>query len=98
MTRMRMMKILDLEHMRLRESIPPSVSGAPWRFPVEIHAFKLDEETAIVTMPDEVFVELGLDLKDRSPFTNTMVIELANLDIRYVPTSRAFTEGGLRGS
>ncbi len=93
MTRMRMMKILDLGQMRLRESIPPSVSGDPWMFPVEIHAFKLDEETAIVTIPGEVFVELGLDLKARSPFTNTMVIELANLDIRYVPTSRAFTEG-----
>ncbi len=86
-------KILELEEMRQRDAISPSVSGDPWRLPVEIHAFRLDAQTAIITIPGEVFVELGLDLKKRSPFANTMVIELANLDIRYVPTERAFAEG-----
>lgn len=90
---MRRRKILSLEQMRRREAIPPSASGEPWLLPVEIQVFQLNVQTAIVTLPGEVFAELGLNLKKRSPFANTMVIELANADIRYVPTRRAFAEG-----
>lgn len=86
-------KILSLEQLRKREAIPPSVSGEPWLLPLEIHVFQLNDQTAIVTLPGEVFAELGMDLKKRSPFANTIVIELANADIRYVPTLRAFAEG-----
>ncbi len=64
-----------------------------WLLPLEIHVFHLNDQTAIVTLPGEVFAELGMDLKKRSPFANTIVIELANADIRYVPTLRAFAEG-----
>ena len=42
----------------------------------------------------EVFVEIGLAIKQKSPFKNTFVIELCNDDIAYVPTRKAFTEGG----
>jgi hypothetical protein len=86
-------KIFSLDQLRKREAIPPSVSGEPWLLPLEIHVFQLSDQTAIVTLPGEVFAELGMDLKKRSPFANTMVIELANADIRYVPTLRAFAEG-----
>lgn len=82
-----------LEQLRLREAIPPSVFGDPWRLPVEIHVFKLDKQTAIVTMPGELFTEFGIELKKISPFENTMLIELANADIAYVPTIQAFNEG-----
>lgn len=90
---MRRRKILSLEQMRRREAIPPSVSGEPWLLPVEIQVFQLNAQTAIVTLPGEVFAELGLELKKRSPFANTIAIELTNADIRYVPTRRAFAEG-----
>ncbi|MEF8811152.1 MAG: hypothetical protein V5A47_09540 [Bacteroidales bacterium] len=86
-------KILDLKQRRGREAVTPVVSGEPWRLPVEIHVFRLGAETAIVTLPGEVSVELGLKLKEQSPFANTMVIELANIDINYVPTKRQFREG-----
>lgn len=82
-----------LELLRKNEAVPPSVSGDPWRLPVEIHAFRLDSRTAVVTMPCELFVEFGIDLKKRSPFFNTMLIELANADIAYLPTEQAFKEG-----
>ncbi len=86
-------KILSLEQMRRREAIAPSATGEPWLLPVEIHVFQLNRETALVTLPGEVFVSLGLELKKKSPFANTMVIELANADIRYVPTLDAFAQG-----
>ena len=93
LTERRRMKILDLNRIRQTAAIPPSAPGEPWRLPVEIHIFRIDSETAIVTLPGEVFVELGLAIKQGSPFANTMVIELANLDIAYIPTLEAFSEG-----
>jgi hypothetical protein len=48
---------------------------------------------AIVTLPGEVFVELGLAIKSRSPFETTMVVELANDVPNYIPTLKAFGEG-----
>ena len=50
-------------------------------------------DLAIVSAPGEFFVELGLAIKRRSPFAQTMVIELANDSIGYIPTMRAFEEG-----
>ncbi|MDD2474569.1 MAG: neutral/alkaline non-lysosomal ceramidase N-terminal domain-containing protein [Dysgonamonadaceae bacterium] len=82
-----------LEKLRMYEAVAPAVSGDVWYLPVEIHVFKLDQETAIVTMPSELFVEFGIDIKKRSPFANTMLIELANADIAYLPTIQGFKEG-----
>ena len=63
------------------------------KLPQEIQAIRLDRDTAIVTLPHEVFVELGLAIKSASPFRATIVISLANdLDF-YIPTRRAFEEG-----
>lgn len=89
----RRLKIVSLDTIRQREAIPPSVSGRPWLFPAELHVFRLDERTAIVTMPGEIFVELGLQIKEKSPFENTLIIELANSNMYYVPTIQAFNEG-----
>ena len=62
--------------------------------PCEVHVFRLTNDTAIVTLPGEVFVELGLAIKKASPFDNTLVIELANTEQAvYVPTRKAFIEG-----
>ena len=63
------------------------------KIPIEIHAFRLSKECAIVTLPGEVFVELGLAIKNASPFETTIVIELANDAPGYLPTRKAFAEG-----
>jgi hypothetical protein len=63
------------------------------RLPQEVQAIRLDRDTALVTVPHEVFVELGMAIKSASPFRTTIVISLANdLDF-YIPTRRAFEEG-----
>jgi hypothetical protein len=59
---------------------------------VEIQAFRIGD-AALVALPGEVFVELGLLIKEYSPFKSTMVVELANDSIHYVPTVKAFSEG-----
>lgn len=58
-----------------------------------VQVFQLGTDTAVVALPGEVFVELGLAIKDQSPFPHTLVVELANDAIAYVPTRRAFKEG-----
>ncbi|HUY92214.1 MAG TPA: neutral/alkaline non-lysosomal ceramidase N-terminal domain-containing protein [Pirellulales bacterium] len=61
--------------------------------PLEVQVFRLDGQTALVGLPGEVFVELGLAIKQASPFPTTMVIELSNDNPHYVPTQKAFAEG-----
>jgi hypothetical protein len=63
------------------------------QLPQEIQAIRFDADTALVTLPHEVFVELGMAIKSASPFRRTMIVSLANdLDF-YIPTRRAFEEG-----
>jgi len=65
----------------------------PQGYPAEIWALRLGEG-ALVTMPGEVLVEIGLQIKQRSPFVATMPISLANGSIGYLPTDHACYEGG----
>lgn len=53
----------------------------------------LGEDLAWVALPGEIFVELGLAIKKDSPFKHTIIAELANGSIGYVPTRRAYSEG-----
>ena len=49
---------------------------------------------AVLTgIPGELFVELGMKLKQNSVFEHTFVISLANDYIGYIPTAKAFEEG-----
>jgi len=61
--------------------------------PLEVQAFRLSDEVAVVGLPGEVFVEIGLAIKKASPFPITLVIELCQDDVAYVPTRKAFAEG-----
>jgi hypothetical protein len=61
--------------------------------PLEVQAFRLSQDVAVVTLPAEVFVELGLAIKAASPFKTTLVIELTNDSLGYIPTKKAFAEG-----
>ena len=61
---------------------------------MEVQVFRISDDLAIVGLPGEVFVELGLAIKKGSPFKTTLVIELTNSHIAYVPTREAFSQGG----
>lgn len=61
--------------------------------PMEVQVFRLSGDAAVVGLPGEVFVDLGLAIKQASPFTTTIVIELCNDAPAYVPTRKAFAEG-----
>ncbi len=51
-------------------------------------------DVAIVGVPAEFFTKLGMDIKRRSPFANTVVVELTNDWIGYLPDREAHRLGG----
>jgi neutral ceramidase len=59
-----------------------------------IQAVKISGDTVLLGMPAELFVDIGLSIKKMSPFKNTFVIGYANGYMGYVPTQKAFEEGG----
>jgi sugar phosphate isomerase/epimerase len=61
--------------------------------PLEVQVFRLGSDVAVVGLPGEVFVELGLAIKRASPFLVTLVIELCQDAPGYIPTEKAFVEG-----
>ena len=61
--------------------------------PLEVQVFRFDADTALVCLPCEIFVELGLAIKQGSPFKKTIVMSICNDRPSYVPTRKAFTEG-----
>ncbi|MFB3882976.1 MAG: hypothetical protein ACE149_17050 [Armatimonadota bacterium] len=50
-------------------------------------------DVGLVGLPGEIFVEIGLAIKQQSPFKKTLVGELANDVFGYIPTAKAFEEG-----
>ncbi|MFH1922542.1 MAG: neutral/alkaline non-lysosomal ceramidase N-terminal domain-containing protein [Planctomycetota bacterium] len=61
--------------------------------PVTVQVFRIADEAAVVALPGEPFVDLGLAIKKASPFATTIVIELAHDAPAYFPTRKAFAEG-----
>lgn len=59
----------------------------------EVQVITLGNQLAFVGLPGEVFVELGLAIKRASPYPLTIVAELANDDIGYVPNREAYPQG-----
>lgn len=76
----------DYHQFDLRERYGP-------RKPLEVQVVRLDRNTALVSLPHEIFVETGISIKAASPFRNTLVMSLANDIDFYIPTRRAFEEG-----
>jgi hypothetical protein len=85
---------------------PPKFLDAVWAFKVldvaaregkphevEVQAVALGNEVAWVSLPGEIFVELGLSIKLDSPFKTTVIAELANGAIGYIPSRRAYAQG-----
>jgi hypothetical protein len=68
------------------------LADAPEEIRTWVQALRIGD-LALVSAPGELFVELGLAIKQQSPFGQTMVLELANDSVGYLPTRRAYEEG-----
>jgi hypothetical protein len=71
-----------------------SLAGVGETLPVDVTVMTIGRDVAIVCLPGEVFVELGLAIKQASPYKTTLVIELSNaVETIYIPTRAAYAGG-----
>lgn len=74
-----------------RESV--LIDKYPDKVPLIIQAFRIGD-LAISAIPCEVFVEIGLEIKEKSPFASNFTISLANGYNGYLPTPKQHSWGG----
>ncbi|WP_372639115.1 neutral/alkaline non-lysosomal ceramidase N-terminal domain-containing protein, partial [Fodinibius sp.] len=93
-------RILDLieldEGLQARHAVTTTVplSEDGQALMSEVQAITLGDELALVGYPGDAFVELGLSIKEHSPFPFTVVSEQSgNGVLSYVPNKEAFAEG-----
>jgi len=97
-------RIIDLFELKGGENIRhestttvPLVNGGD-ALKSEVQVIVLGNELALVGFPGDAFVELGLTIKQNSPFPFTIVNEQSgNGTISYVPNRKAILEGGYEG-
>jgi neutral ceramidase len=80
-----------LEEIYARETV--LMSEYPLSVPVVLQALRIGD-LAIAAIPCEVFVEIGLEIKKKSPFTTTFTTSLANGYNGYLPTPEHHRLGG----
>jgi hypothetical protein len=81
----------SLEQIYALETI--AMSRYPATVEVPLQVLRIGE-AGIAAIPCEVFVEIGLELKEKSPLTPTIIIELANGYHGYLPTPAQHELGG----
>jgi hypothetical protein len=62
--------------------------------PVNITVAKVGDDVAFVSFSVEMLTEIGLAIKEASPFKNTFIITHANGDSGYLPPAYLYKEGG----
>ncbi len=70
-----------------------SLLDAPDEIPIILQAFRIGD-FGIAAIPFEVFVEIGLELKEKSTHGQTMTLSLANGSFGYLPTPEHHELGG----
>ena len=69
------------------------LAESPDEVPVVLQAFRIGQ-VGIAAIPFEVFVEIGLELKEKSPFERTFTISFGNGSYGYLPTVHQHALGG----
>ena len=81
----------SLEEIYAARTLDVNAAPERWNFPLQ--AFRIGE-VGIATLPNEVFSEIGLEMKARSPFKPTFVVSLAHGYYGYLPTVEQHKLGG----
>jgi len=82
-----------LEYYERNLSLLREEKAKKTKVPLEVQVFRIGD-IALVAVPGEMFVEIGLEIKAQSGLKNTFVIGYANGYVGYIPTLKAFEEGG----
>jgi hypothetical protein len=95
--------VLAATDQAARDKLPPlaeiyaqrvlTLAESPETLTVPLQALRIGD-LAVCAIPFETFVEIGLELKQRSPFPRTMVMGIANGYNGYLPTPAQHQLGG----
>lgn len=77
----------------MRLDLARSLQGQSHRTFV-LQTFLLGNEIALVAMPGEPFVEIGLAVKRQSPFRHTLFSGYSNIGWAYIPMPDVYADGG----
>lgn len=83
----------SMEHYRRQEADWPRRMREESPVGVRLNVVRLGD-TVICTNPAELFVEFGLKMREASPARVTILAELTDGHVGYVPTPLAFSRGG----
>ncbi|MBI5686259.1 MAG: neutral/alkaline non-lysosomal ceramidase N-terminal domain-containing protein [Verrucomicrobia bacterium] len=61
---------------------------------VPLRFLRINNDTVIWSAPMELFCEIASDIRDRSPFLNTLYVGYTNGTFGYLPTEQEFLAGG----
>jgi len=81
----------SLEHFR--ESFAEAEEARQSHYPAQLSAVAIGD-VLVMGVPGELFCEIGLDIKAAFPDRFLMVAEQTNGAIGYIPTEKAFRQGG----
>lgn len=76
----------------MRDLTRETAEGLMVRIPIDF--LKINEEILLWGAPLELFSEIGMQIRDRSPFPYTFFYGLNNGYLGYLTTRKAFAEGG----
>jgi hypothetical protein len=89
---------LGLRNRHLKDFVPPDSFDAHahlWRVKdlgIPIPPLRIGDP-GIAALPFEVFMEIGFEIQERSPFEDTFVFGLANRGLGYLPSPRQHALG-----
>lgn len=84
---------MQAKRASMRADLARNLEGkATW--PVDMHAIAIGEEIALIGMAAEPFAEIGLAIKEQSPFQQTLVSGYTGVGWAYLPTADAYPLGG----
>jgi hypothetical protein len=84
---------MSCKRTAMRAQLARDVQGKTHRA-IDLHAIAIGDEIALIAMPGEPFVEIGLAVKRASPFTHTLFSGYTNVGWSYIPTAAEYPRGG----
>ncbi len=84
---------MSCKRTAMRAQLARDVQNAPHRA-WDVQVIAIGDDIALVAMPGEPFVEIGLAVKAGSPFANTVFSGYSNIGWSYLPMADAYELGG----
>jgi hypothetical protein len=84
---------MQAKRASMRANLAQRLAGAT-TWAVEMYATAIGDDIALLAMATEPFTSIGLAIKERSPFAQTLVSGYSGVGWAYLPTADAYPLGG----